>query len=905
MALGNNAGLGSPVGVPSGGTTGQVLKKTSDANFDLEWGAGGSGSGTVESVSVTANDGITQSVSDPTINPNITLGLGDITPDSVNTPGAVTAASLTVNGVSIAAGIPSGGSQYQILQKNSATNYDVGWTTADFIPGKTVANYSALPAPATAAGQLAICLASQGVWPLASYKAAGLYYCDGVNWTYEGDYTLTNDASQIINTPAGNITATNVQSALNQLDSIKAGTGFTTATTAGTAIVGTLGTNGISMGIPAFITTAGGAGVGLNTAQTNVTWTVNTSGISINAAGYAGTGYTSTTQAGATVGLTNNSNGLSIAYPVFLTTGRASTDAVGLNTAQTNVTWTVNSGGISLNAGGYAGTGFTSTTTAGTAIVATNNNSGLSLAFPTIITNAITTARASNDGIGLNTALTAGPLAMTINSSGLSLNASSVAGTTSGFTGGASISGSMTHNTAGLALSLSHPAWITTAAQSNQVVNALIAGTATNAATNQSSSLIGSMSLSNLNGMSFYTTASGAISGIAASYTVPTQSVQPAVGLNTAQTNVTWTVNSSGISINAAGYAGTGFTLNVTNLSTSATLNSNGLNLSINNVDDHVKGFQLYGNTAGTSASTYTTTQPIYLQGGNGITLSGNSNSIIISAQNPGGTTFWTNSYFQWPQGIQYVGTSSLTMGNSSMYMQPFQIQNVISASYIRHLVSIPAFGSSTQATAASTVTADWYATFYANIFSQGVGGNSKSLQLLSQATAGMTNRWMWSISNAGGNQSIVWQMTYPKEGANTNNSGQSYSITSANINWSTTGPQTNFTGIRWLDIPFAQSLAPGQYWMQFQRSTSSATTGGNFANTTGLTTNMTVFNITQASINPGQFGAAIGSTDALQLGLGVYTTNSSGGTANSVPLNAISTIANQPVIPFQIIRQA
>jgi len=193
--------------------------------------------------------------------------------------------------------------------------------------------------------------------------------------------------------------------------------------------------------------------------------------------------------------------------------------------------------------------------------------------------------------------------------------------------------------------------------------------------------------------------------------------------------------------------------------------------LSINNIDDHVKGFQLYGNTAGTSASTYTTTQPFYLQGGNGITLSGSSNSIVISAQNPGGTTFWTNSYFQWPQGIQYVGTSSLTMGNSSMYVQPFQLQNAISASYIRHLVSLPAFGSSTQATTGNaTITNDWYATLYANIFSAGVGGNSKSLQLVNQATAGITNRWMYTIN--AGSESVVWQITYPGLGANTQNDG-------------------------------------------------------------------------------------------------------------------------------------
>ena len=50
-----------------------------------------------------------------------------------------------------------------------------------------------------------------------------------------------------------------------------------------------------------------------------------------------------------------------------------------------------------------------------------------------------------------------------------------------------------------------------------------------------------------------------------------------AVGLNTAQTNVTWTVNSSGISINGAGYAGTG--TSATNAS--ITLNSDGLAINV------------------------------------------------------------------------------------------------------------------------------------------------------------------------------------------------------------------------------------------------------------------------------------------------------------------------------------
>jgi len=204
-------GLTLPVGLLRGGTAGQVLQKSSDTDYDVEWSEGGGGSGTVTDVSVVTANGVSGSVADSTTTPAITLTLGDITPSSVSTP------SLTVNGTAIAAGIPTGGTQYQILQKNSATNYDVGWTAADFIPNKTVANFAALPSAASSSGQLAICLASQGVW-LVNYKAAGLYYSDGATWTYEGDYELTNDASQIINTPAGTIVATTVQGAINELD---------------------------------------------------------------------------------------------------------------------------------------------------------------------------------------------------------------------------------------------------------------------------------------------------------------------------------------------------------------------------------------------------------------------------------------------------------------------------------------------------------------------------------------------------------------------------------------------------------------------------------------------------------------------------------------------------------------
>jgi hypothetical protein len=88
-----------------------------------------------------------------------------------------------------------------------------------------------------------------------------------------------------------------------------------------------------------------------------------------------------------------------------------------------------------------------------------------------------------------------------------------------------------------------------------------------------------------------------------------------------------------------SGRAGTGTTLATTNISATLSVNTNGIALSLNNLDDHFVGWNLVGNTSGTTGTTLTTEAPIYFSGGNNITLSGNSNTIVISAGAGGGTT--------------------------------------------------------------------------------------------------------------------------------------------------------------------------------------------------------------------------------------------------------------------------
>lgn len=93
-----------------GATNGQALVYNSTTQkWENGTAGGGAGSGTVTNVSVTANNGITQSVSNPTTTPNITLGLNNITPTSVAVQGTAGAGYITLPAQSSNPAAPSAG----------------------------------------------------------------------------------------------------------------------------------------------------------------------------------------------------------------------------------------------------------------------------------------------------------------------------------------------------------------------------------------------------------------------------------------------------------------------------------------------------------------------------------------------------------------------------------------------------------------------------------------------------------------------------------------------------------------------------------------------------------------------------------------------------------------------------
>jgi hypothetical protein len=221
-------------------------------------------------------------------------------------------------------------------------------------------------------------------------------------------------------------------------------------------VVAVVGSTAASTGTVVF-SNSNNVTFGLNGATVTATATFAQSVQTQASGNIAGAGYTSTTQAGSTVGATHNSQGLSMAWPPFITTYAA-------QTTQTQAS------------GNIVGAGFTSTTTAGSIPVATLNSLGLSMGVPQWLTTQSVQTQASGNivGSGFTSTTTAGSVpTATHNSAGLSMGipawittyvaqttqtqpAGNIAGVGTTF-GGTNVSGSMTLNSNGLALSLSAP----------------------------------------------------------------------------------------------------------------------------------------------------------------------------------------------------------------------------------------------------------------------------------------------------------------------------------------------------------------------------------------------------------------------------------------------------------------
>jgi hypothetical protein len=359
----------------------------------------------------------------------------------------------------------------------------------------------------------------------------------GINGAITGGSITVNTSGVSINLPAYLTTAQPVGAYLTTAMASNRGSDFVQATAAfaGTNATGTIASNGISVSVNpqtafifsnsngvsfgtngstvtatvatnyqsqgAYLTTAMASNRGSDFVQanavfngTNASGTIASNGISISvAAPAAGVGIVAGTRTATTANnlLFDNANGITF----------------GLNAVGGSVMTASHNGLTTAALSNHSHNLATTTTNGSLIVIATTNSNGATFAVPPYLTTAqapgayLTTARASNDAIGLNTALTGNGVSVTANSSGLSINVPAFLTTAalSNHSHGnptlalTNLSGTTASNSAGLTLSLS--------------AAAPGGGAAVTVSASNGSFTVGQLNFSNANNVTFGTSA--------------------------------------------------------------------------------------------------------------------------------------------------------------------------------------------------------------------------------------------------------------------------------------------------------------------------------------------------------------------------------------------------------------
>ena len=451
-----------------------------------------------------------------------------------------------------------------------------------------------------------------------------------------------------------------------------------------------------------------------------------------------------------TVQTQSNVQGLSAGTQVGRTGDIVLADSNGISFGLSGSTRITASYTVPSTAGLISAVNFSAGTTSGNLAAVTFSNSngvtfGLNAGTMTASHNGLTTAAASNHSHGNPTlALTNLSGTTASNSAGLTLSLSAAAG--GGGADGYNIlaAGTQTAATTGTVL-LQNSNGITFGMSNSSVVTASHNGITSQTVQTQSNVQgvivsnttyrTGDVSFSNANGISFGSSAGQAIT---ASYTVPStagllsavrvsagttsnnlsaltfnnangitfglnastitashnglttaRASNDGVGLATAQTNVTWTVNSAGISLNLSGHAGTGTTFAGANLSGSMTLNSNGLNLSMSAAAPGGGG--AINVSAGTTSNNL---QTVVFSNSNGVTFGLNGSTITASAAGGGGAAP-TMRYATSPWAADNVALiTNITALSQRPIFVPFQVMGDLTANEIMWKMSRSTSGS-------------------------------------------------------------------------------------------------------------------------------------------------------------------------------------------------------------------
>lgn len=327
------------------------------------------------------------------------------------------------------------------------------------------------------------------------------------------------------------------------------------------------------------------------------------------------------------------------------------------------------------------------------------------------------------------------------------------------------------------------------------------------------------------------------------------------------------------------------------------------------------------GNTLGTSGTV--TTGNYYLIGTGGVTLSqsssGSNGSLTISAPpitqltgingivlSSAGSTISIQPAFQ-SSLVNPPGGFNVTQsfnGASVSAAAAFEAPWPLSVSFLRipGLMTTNSTTIATMASANATASGALYSTWNAVLYSMGSGASSQSLMSVTSTSAGMTFQQSISITNS---TQASYTLAY-SNWANGNGTTLTTQYSVSNTNYSfTTNAFTNFSSNRMIDVPFAVSITPGNYWLIIGMSSSTNSAGA--AGLAALTNcNVRYSNHYASSMSNLSFGlmGLSNMTSGGLLGNGSFSTAGGGTTAN-LPISAISSSASLAGIYFQMLQSS
>lgn len=679
------------------------------------------------------------------------------------------------------------------------------------------------------------------------------------------DITFNNSPSVTFGLAAGVVTAsvaTNYQSqgaylttaALSQDSSKYAGTGFTTATTAGTNIVGTLSNNGLSMGVPAYLTAASAGITAINvsagTTSSNVSAVTFSNGNGVSF-GFDGSNITAAIVSQSSIFLSGNTsltssgtlNGTSLILRAdgLVSLAVSSNSVVISGPASTIFQYLSNTSNITSNAintnqsSGFAGIGFTTASTTGSDIVGTLATNGLSMGVPAYLTNA-TAAFPRLDQV-LDASSTRFFQQASANV-GFRFNNVSTNATWDGafmIEAGAGVTGDVLHvHHTNNDMNLRHLVHVEGDGRSETGVHVVV--------TKNSGNVLPIWVEGGTVGMSIDLTSAG----------------QPFV-LNSNNTGMVSFLNADAVDgREGSALAGTGFTTATTaGANVVGTLGTGGLSMGI----------------------------PAYL-------------TTAVTATSPPQATLshWQN--FPYLTNIQ-----AFSFNSNTSYVFPISVANHLSAGYMRFLgnwgMTSTFFGTTgvnnvTGTTTAFNETIQYDAVFY----SLGNNANSHSLQYVTSTSGGLT--WSVSVSQQStsnaSQQTIGQTLSFNVGGVYTSvNTVYSQSSNTGNV---FTSQWTDFTGQKFLDVPFNGSLSPGNYWVGLGVLT--GTSGSKSLRWSG-----SFFGVQQVTTVWANVGQTANAWDmGMMIGLGSYT-NAATGTTSSINMEALSSSTGIVIPIMKIVRQS